>query len=111
MKCKVFKIHLENASDEAKLNEFLENIVLNQVFSSIVNSGETPFWSVLVLYEDKIVSEIKPSRPEKSQNIETPYTPDTFASAPTKPPALKRKVASVDSAPEPIELTQKQENF
>ena len=111
MKCKVFKIHLENDFDEAKLNEFLENAVVNQTFASIVG-GEIPFWSVLVLYEDKVVLAEKPRRLEKSEIIETPYTPDTFAApAPAKPTAPKREITIADSAPEPIKLTAEQEQF
>ena len=110
MKSKVFKIHLENDSDETKLNEFLENVSLNQVFASVVNS-ENPFWSVLVLYEDKMTSAEKPRRSEKSEKIETPYTPDTFAPAPTKPTAPKREITVADSALEPVKLTHEQEQF
>jgi len=107
MKCKVFKIHLENHFNETKLNDFLENVTLNQTFASIVNS-ETPFWSVLVLYEDKIASAAeKPRRPE---TVETPYTPDTFAPALTKPTAPKREVKPADFAPEPVKLNAEQEN-
>lgn len=65
MKCKVFKIHLENDFDETNLSKFLENITLNQVFASVVND-EARFWSVLIFYEDKTVSSV-----EKSKNVET----------------------------------------
>ncbi len=41
---------------------------------------------------------------------ETPYTPDNFASTPTKRSAPKREAAPVDFAPEPVKLTAEQEN-
>ncbi len=107
MKCKVFKIHLENEFDEEKLNKFLEIAAVNQTFASIVNS-ETPFWSVLVLYEDKISLSVKPRH---SETVETAYTPNTFAPTPAKPTAQKREAATVDFAPEPVKLTHEQENF
>jgi hypothetical protein len=107
VKCKVFKIHLENDYNEIKLNEFLETVTLNQVFASIVNS-ETSFWSVLVLYEDKIAS-LAEKQP-RLETTETPYTSDTFAPAPTKQTVPKREAAPVDFAPEPVKLTAEQEN-
>ena len=106
MKCKVFKIHLENDFDEAKLNEFLENAAVNQVFASIV-SNENSFWSVLVLYEDKTVS--PPKNPPRAEAVETPYTPNTFAPVPTKSAAPKREIAPAALAPEPVKLTAEQE--
>jgi superfamily II DNA helicase RecQ len=110
MKCKVFKIHLENDLDESELNRFLENAAVSQIFSSIVNS-EIPFWSVLILYEDKIASPTeKPRRLNKAEELETPYTPDTFALPASKTPAPKSDVKTVDFAPEPIKLTAEQEN-
>jgi hypothetical protein len=42
MKCKVFKIHLENDFDETKLNDFLETVNPQQFFASIAG-GETHF--------------------------------------------------------------------
>ena len=69
MKCKVFKIHLENDFDETKLNDFLESVILNQTFASIVH-GEKPFWSVLIFYQDKVDSPAKKSF--KSETIEQP---------------------------------------
>jgi superfamily II DNA helicase RecQ len=98
---------LENDYDEIKLNEFLETVTLNQVFASIVNS-ETSFWSVLVLYEDKIASSAE--KQPRLEATETPYTPDTFAPALTKQTVPKREVTPVDFAPEPVKLTAEQEN-
>lgn len=114
MKCKVFRIHLENDFDEPKLNEFLENVTLHQTFASIVNA-ENPFWSVLVLYEDQTAPATeKPRRAEKlekAEKIETPYTPDNFAAAPISQTAPRREIVSAAFAPEPIKLTAEQENF
>jgi ATP-dependent DNA helicase RecQ len=106
MKCKVFKIHLENDFDETKLNEFLESVTLNQIFASIVNS-ETPFWSAMVLYDDKITS---PPEPRRLEAIETPYTPDTFVPSPTEPSVPRREITPAAFAPEPVKLTAEQEN-
>jgi len=55
MKCKVFNVHLSEGygkNDESALNEFLENIKVSRIFSSVIG-GEAPFWSVLIFYEDK----------------------------------------------------------
>ena len=107
MKCKVFKIHLQNDFDEIKLNKFLENVTLNQVFASIVND-ETHFWSVLVFYEDKIAL---PSDERNSfQKIEQLSNVGGFVPELTKPPAPKREITTVDFAPEPVKLTAEQEN-
>ncbi|MGI8468084.1 MAG: HRDC domain-containing protein [Pyrinomonadaceae bacterium] len=52
MKCKVFKIPLQNGEfDESKLNEILANVEVKQVFASVVNDIEN-FWSVMVFYEE-----------------------------------------------------------
>jgi len=52
VKCKTFKIHLQDETgnlDEIKFNKFLENIVLSQVFASVVNNK---FWSIVIFYEE-----------------------------------------------------------
>ncbi len=107
MKCKVFKIHLENDFDETNLSKFLENVTLNQVFASVVND-EARFWSVLIFYEDKTVSSV-----EKSKNVETienSLNINTLTSETSKPIARKREITPSDFAPEPIKLTAEQEN-
>ncbi len=106
MKSKVFNIHLENDFDETALNNFLENVTLNQVFASIVNS-ESPFWSVLILYEDKTAS--SPQKSRRPETIETPYTPNTFVADTAKLNAPKRETASVGLAADPVKLSAEQE--
>jgi len=107
MKCKVFKIHLQNDFDETKLNKFLENVTLNQVFASIVND-ETPFWSILVLYEDKTVSSAE--RSLRLGTIEQSSSVGELISEPTKLIAPRKEFAATASfAPEPIKLTLEQE--
>ena len=51
MKCKVFKIHLQNETDEAEFDRFLASVKIKQTFASIVNEVES-FWSVMVFYEE-----------------------------------------------------------
>lgn len=51
MKCKVFKIHLQNEADEAEFNRFLEKVKVKQTFASVVNEIDS-FWSVMVFYEE-----------------------------------------------------------
>ncbi len=43
MKCKTFKIHLQDETgnfDEMKFNKFLENVTLSQTFASVINGDE-----------------------------------------------------------------------
>jgi superfamily II DNA helicase RecQ len=52
MKCKTFKIHLQDDIgnfDETKFNKFLENVTLSQTFASVINNE---FWSIVVFYEE-----------------------------------------------------------
>jgi hypothetical protein len=52
MKCKTFKIHLQEEAgnfEEMKFNKFLETVTLSQIFASVVNNE---FWSVVVFYEE-----------------------------------------------------------
>jgi superfamily II DNA helicase RecQ len=108
MKCKVFKIYLQNDFDETNLNKFLETVTLNQVFASIVND-EKPFWSMLVLYEDKINSAAE--KPLRSKTVEPFRNTDELTSEPTEPIAPRKEiVATANLAPEPIKLTAEQEN-
>ncbi len=108
MRCKVFKINLQNDFDETELNKFLENVTINQVFASIVND-ETSFWSILVLYEDKMDSSAE--EPLRLKTIEQSRDIDESISEPTKPIARKTEITTSDSSPEPIKLTAEQENF
>jgi len=106
MKCKVFKIHLQNDFDETKLNNFLENVTLNQVFSSIINA-ETPFWSILVLYEDKV--DLSAGKPLRLETIEQSRNVDEPISESTKPIAPRKEISVANLAPEPIKLNPEQE--
>jgi superfamily II DNA helicase RecQ len=109
MKCKVFKIHLENDFDETNLNKFLENVTLNQIFASIVND-EKPFWSMLVLYEDKMNSSAE--KPLRLETVEQSRNMGELISEPTKPIAPRKEIAATANfAPEPIKLNAEQENF
>jgi len=107
MKCKVFKIHLQNDFDETKLNKFLENVTLNQVFASIVND-EKPFWSMLVLYEDKMNSSAE--KPLRSKTVEPFRNTDELTSKPTEPISPRKEITVGNFAPEPVKLTVEQEN-
>jgi len=107
MRCKVFKINLQNDFDETELNKFLENVTINQVFASIVND-ETSFWSILVLYEDKMDSSAE--KPLRLKTVEQPRNIGELISEPPKPIPPRREVAVSDFAPEPIKLTVEQEN-
>lgn len=106
MKCRIFKIHLENDSDETNLNGFLENITLHQIFSSIVNA-ETPFWSVIIFYED---SNASPSTSRRLETNEHFGNQNTFTPEAIKPTAPRKEIAPTDFAPEPVKLTAEQEN-
>ena len=108
MKCKVFKIHLENDFDETKLNKFLENVTLNQTFARIVND-ETPFWSILVFYEDKTDSSAE--KPLRLETIKQSRNVGELISEPIKPTAPRKETAVANFAPEPIKLTPEQEEF
>ncbi len=87
MKCKTFKIYLQDDTrnfEEVKLNKFLEDIIVHQIFASVVNDE---LWTVLVFYDDEIAAPVKnpgnvkiaaevyqPAKPliEKSIKAETP---------------------------------------
>lgn len=52
MQCKIFKISLQGeAFDESKINEFLSDVEVKQVFASVVNDLEN-FWSVIIFYKE-----------------------------------------------------------
>lgn len=76
MKCKLFKIHLDEESrdfEEAKLNNFLENVSVNQVFASVVNNE---FWSVLVFYEEGSAPDRKISQSESMVERQESFSPE-----------------------------------
>jgi len=101
MKCKVFKIHLQNEFDELKLNKFLANVELKQVFASTINE-EGGFWSVLAFYEDQApVVKSDKQKQFTAPDLAKPLAPATLSgiNQTAQPPA-----------PEPIVLTPAQEN-
>ncbi|HEX8288715.1 MAG TPA: HRDC domain-containing protein [Pyrinomonadaceae bacterium] len=89
MKCKVFKIHINEEAgnfEEEKFNEFLESVNVSQTFASAIGNE---FWSILVFYEkaNSSVQNEPPAAVKTSKDI----------SAKTDEP--------VKSAPEPALLT------
>ncbi|MDQ6788024.1 MAG: HRDC domain-containing protein [Acidobacteriota bacterium] len=82
MKCKTFKIHLDGEAqnfEEAKLNKFLENLNVRQIFSSLVGSD---FWSVLIFYDDdSSVVKMPQQNQQKFENV-TSITEQNLASRP-----------------------------
>jgi ATP-dependent DNA helicase RecQ len=109
MKCKTFKIHLQDETgnlDEIKFNKFLENAALSQTFASVVNNE---YWSIIVFYEDSAAAQgfakaqnFPKERhfPETSQPAESFQPVKTFTEKPSK-------IENVP--PEPIVLTADQE--
>ncbi len=104
MKCKTFKIQLqEDAGNlaEIKLNKFLENLNVSQVFASVVNDE---FWSVMVFYDD--VSAAVKTPAQKQENAATNIEENSA------PKAAGTKSAKAPSAPEdPICLSAKEEEI
>lgn len=70
MKFKVFNIRLTDGlreQDEERLNQFLEAVVVKQVFASIAHTGVN-IWSVLLCYEDELaMSEMTLSEVEEGE--------------------------------------------
>jgi superfamily II DNA helicase RecQ len=104
MKCKTFKINLQDETgsfEEIKFNKFLETVALSQVFASVVNNE---FWSVVVFYEEgKTATQnlIKEKHfPDASRATENFHSVKTLVEKPSK----------VESVPvEPTILTPEQE--
>lgn len=99
MKCKTFKIHLQNEKrdvEEVKLNEFLENVAVHRVFASVVKDE---FWTTLVFY-DEATPPAKKSQFVKTVNEEIQTKPFTEKSA---------KAETL--APESITLTAEEESL
>jgi len=109
MKCKTFKIHLQDETgsfDEMKFNKFLETVSLSQVFASVVNNE---FWSVVVFYEEGSTTQ----NFAKTQNFvkekqfsERNQAPENFQPAKT---FIEKPAKAEIAAPEPIVLTAEQE--
>jgi len=98
MKCKTFKIHLQDETrnfEEVKFNKFLENVTVHNVFASVVNNE---FWTTLVFYDEGTAVSVK-SQFVKTVDEEIPTK--TFAEKPVKPEI---------APPEPIILTAEEEN-
>lgn len=98
MKCKTFKIHLEEDArnlEEAKLDKFLESIDVRQTFASVVGDE---YWSILVFYEEAAKSQIQ---------IQDDFP--VQAAPPVRQSAAK-PVEAEKPAPEPLALTPEQEN-
>ena len=58
MKIKQFFLRLNKENrleDENKMNDFMQNIVVNSVVPQIVTTEKITYWSVLILYEDKTI--------------------------------------------------------
>ncbi len=109
MKCKTFKIHLQDETgnfDETKFNKFLENISLSQVFASVVNNE---FWSIVVFYEEVAAAQgfaKTQSFPKERHFPETSQLSESFQPVKT----FAEKPAKVESVPpEPIVLSAEQE--
>ncbi|MGI9034729.1 MAG: HRDC domain-containing protein [Pyrinomonadaceae bacterium] len=101
MKCKVFKIPLQNGEfDESKLNEMLANADVRQVFASVVNDIES-FWSVMIFYDESgVVSKANKSTAPPAPFAGKSYSIPAAAAIPPK-----------SAAAEPEALTPAQENF
>ncbi len=99
MKCKTFKIHLREETgsfEEAKLDKFLENLNVFQIFSSPVNNE---YWSVLIFYNDDFIN--------KAQSFDNPI--DT-SEKDLKPKSAAEKTSKSETAPaESITLTADEE--
>ena len=98
MKCKIFKIPLQNeVFDDSKLNQFLGGAQVRQVFASVVNDIES-FWSVMVLYEETGAAAAETSR--RKPLASTPlsggksYSISPAAAIPVKPPAVAPEALS-----------------
>jgi superfamily II DNA helicase RecQ len=106
MKCKSFKIRLQDESgnfDEIKFNDFLENVSVSQIFASVVSSE---FWSIVVFYEEGISS--ARSFPKVRSSIEKSELAEI--AQPIKfPTANAPKIESVKT--DPIVLNAEQEKI
>jgi superfamily II DNA helicase RecQ len=79
MKCKIFNIRLSKnyfESDTSILNKFLENIKIVRIFSSFL-SGNIPFWSILIFYEQK-TEEVKSTKASIEEIILAPEEEEIY---------------------------------
>jgi ATP-dependent DNA helicase RecQ len=109
MKCKTFKIHLQDETgnfDEMKFNKFLENVTLLQTFASVINNE---FWSIVVFYEEgETTTQSFPKTQSFAKVRNFPERIQTEDYQPVKTSAEKPAKAQ-NVAPEPIVLTAEQE--
>jgi len=99
MKCKTFQLHLQDETrnfEEAKFNNFLENVTVHHVFASVVNNE---FWTTLVFYDESSAVSVK------SQYVRT-----INEELPTKTLTEKPVVKAEAAPPESIILTTEEEN-
>jgi ATP-dependent DNA helicase RecQ len=109
MKCKTFKIHLQDDTgnfDEMKFNKFLENVTLSQSFASVINNE---FWSIVVFYEEGATT--TQSFPKTESFAKVRNFPERIQAEDYQPAKISaEKPLKVESvAPEPIVLTAEQE--
>jgi superfamily II DNA helicase RecQ len=101
MRCKTFKISLKDETrifDEEKLNKFLENVAVRQVFSSVVGDD---YWSILVFFESSSTTGVQ-IQTENNLHVQTQTSAVKQSSA--------KSNEAEKPAPEPIALTPEQEN-
>ena len=96
MKCKVFKILLQDDEfDESKINELLGNVEVREIFASVVSSSES-FWSVIVFFDEAGAS------PKANRNVSLPPVPlsgksyniPAAAAIQSKPPVAEPEMLS-----------------
>ncbi|AIG29469.1 hypothetical protein IA01_02835 [Flavobacterium psychrophilum] len=73
MKIKVFHIRLSkeySESDQEIINDFLKTVIVKKTTQKLI-SGQTNFWSILVLYDDNNNNNTKSSSGKISYEIDT----------------------------------------
>ncbi len=109
MKCKTFKIHFRDETkdfEEAKLNKFLENLSVGQIFSNVVDNE---FWSVLVFYDDEF-SASKTPQPQQKPEIAANNSEEISAPKTVSAKSVKSETAPAAAA-EPICLNAEEEKL
>jgi ATP-dependent DNA helicase RecQ len=109
MKCKTFKIHLQDETgnfDEMKFNKFLENVTLSQTFASVINNE---FWSIVVFYEEGAAA--AQSFPKTESFAKVRNFPERVQAEDYQPikTSVEKPVKAESVVPEPIVLTAEQE--
>ncbi len=99
MKCKTFKIRLDDESvgnfEEDNLNKFLENLNVYQISSAIVNNE---YWSVLIFYNENLpfVATSSDALTETSENAAALPKPATAKISKPESAAAEPIVLSAD---------------